>query len=170
MEGARPATAGDLDRLNELFAEALAELRPQRGGAVFVAREARPEPLEPGFAEALAARGWAVFAGTLDPADAARGPGEQKPVVVGYAVVRTEELRDRTRLAVIEDLYVEAGARGVGVGEALMEVVLAWCRSEGCAGVDALALPGAREVKNFFESAGFSARLLVMHHRLEPAP
>ena len=34
-------------------------------------------------------------------------------------------------------------------------------------GVDATALPGHRQAKNFFERAGFTARLLVMHHAVD---
>ena len=32
--------------------------------------------------------------------------------------------------------------------------------------MDAMALPGHRSAKNFFEESGFTARKLVMHHRL----
>jgi hypothetical protein len=32
-------------------------------------------------------------------------------------------------------------------------------------GIDAFALPGMRETKNFFEGSGFTARLLVMHRQ-----
>ena len=90
-------------------------------------------------------------------------------VVVGYATVRVEVLRDGARLGVIDDLYVEPGARSVGVGEAMMGLLLEWCRDQGCRGVDALALPGMRATKNFFEESGFSARLIVMHHRMADA-
>ena len=88
-------------------------------------------------------------------------------VVVGYATARTERLRDGSLLGVIGDLFVDEEGRGVGVGEALMDAILAWCSEHGCQGVDALALPGARATKNFFEGSGFTARLLVMHHRME---
>ena len=33
---------------------------------------------------------------------------------------------------------------------------------------DAMALPGHRATKNFFEAHGFTARALVMHRRLDP--
>jgi hypothetical protein len=48
-----------------------------------------------------------------------------------------------------------------------MEAVLAWCDERGCFGVDALALPGNRETKNFFESFGLVARAIVVHRRLD---
>jgi ribosomal protein S18 acetylase RimI-like enzyme len=95
-----------------------------------------------------------VLAGTIDE------------TVIGYAVGRTETLRDGSTLGVITDLYVDEGARAVGVGEAMMGSLLEWFRARGCAGVDATALPGNRATKNFFEESGFTARLLVMHHRL----
>jgi GNAT superfamily N-acetyltransferase len=69
-------------------------------------------------------------------------------------------------LATIDLLYVIPEARAVGVGEAVLDDLVGWCRERGCAGVDVPALPGARETKNFLEAAGFSARLLVMHRKL----
>ena len=46
MEAARTATADDLPALVELASALRAELREQRGGALWSLREARPEPLE----------------------------------------------------------------------------------------------------------------------------
>lgn len=154
MEAARPATEADLPRLAQLCRSALAEMAPNRGGAVFVAREARAEPVETSLGDALGDPAQTVIAGTIDE------------VVVGYAAARLEDLRDGQRLAVIDELYVEADARAVGVGEAVMADVVAWAGRNGCAGIDAMALPGDRNTKNFFEMSGFTARLLVMHHRL----
>jgi GNAT superfamily N-acetyltransferase len=154
VESARPATVADLPTLVELGRRALDELAPTRGGAVFVAREGRAEPLEETLAADIADPLVAVLVGTIDDTP------------VGYAAGRTEGLRDGSTLGVISDLYVEEGARSVGVGEVLMGQLLAWFRAAGCAGVDATALPGNRATKNFFEESGFTARLLVMHHRL----
>ena len=154
MDGARPAAPADLPRLAELCRESLAELAPTRGGEVFVTREARAEPIEAGLAEALAAADRRVVVGTIDG------------TTVGYAVASLEDLRDGSRLGRVEDLFVEPPARAVGVGEAMMNSLLGWFRGRGCAGVDAVALPGNRATKNFFEMSGFSARLIVMHHRL----
>jgi GNAT superfamily N-acetyltransferase len=121
---------------------------------VFVAREARAEPVDDSLAAAIASPDHRVVAGTIDD------------VVVGYAAARVENLRTGSRLAVIDELYVEAEARAVGVGEALMADIVAWAADEHCDGIDAMALPGDRNTKNFFEMSGFTARLLVMHHRL----
>jgi GNAT superfamily N-acetyltransferase len=73
-------------------------------------------------------------------------------------------LRDGTRLGEVTELFVTPEARDVSVGERLLTGLVEWCRSRGCAGVDAFALPGHRAAKNFFESAGFTARALLMHH------
>jgi ribosomal protein S18 acetylase RimI-like enzyme len=154
VEAARPATPSDLEALADLSERALAELAPTRGGAVFVAREGRAQPVADTLAADVADPGVAVFVGTID----------DHPV--GYAVGRTEPLRDGSTLGIITDLYVEDGARSVGVGEAMMGELLAFFRAAGCSGVDATALPGNRATKNFFEESGFTARLLVMHHRL----
>ena len=154
MDGARRATVDDIPRLAELAREAHRELGPLRGGHIFLNRETRREPFEAGFTEAIDGDG-IVLCGTIDD------------VVVGYAVGLVEDLSDGRRLGVISDLFVESEARAVGVGERMMEELLAWFQTRQCFGVDAMALPGARETKNFFEESGFSARLLVMHHKLE---
>jgi GNAT superfamily N-acetyltransferase len=153
-EAARPATAADVDRLAALAAESIAEQAGDRGGSVWSVREARPLPAEPSLKEAIEDDCTLVLAGTIDD------------VIVGYAVVRTEELRDGRRLGVLTDVFVEPEARAVGVGEAMVDQVLAWCTEHGCSGVDALALPGNRESKNFFETFGFTARALVVHRPL----
>jgi ribosomal protein S18 acetylase RimI-like enzyme len=154
VEAARPATAEDVPALAELAASAFEELQPTRGGAVFLAREARSAPFDETLAADVADDDVCVLAGTIDS------------TIVGYAVGRTEALRDGSVLGVVSDLYVDEGARAVGVGEAMMASLLEWFTARGCAGVDATALPGNRATKNFFEESGFTARLLVMHHRL----
>ena len=153
-EAARPATAADLARLATLADEAVAEQRESRGGSVWSRREARALPAEASLAEDVADPDVLVLAGTIDDA------------VLGYAVVRLEPLRGGEVLGVVTDIYVEPEARAVGVGEVLLDAVLAWCTERGCCGVDALALPGNRETKNFFETFGFTARALVVHRRL----
>jgi len=155
MDAARPAGEADVARLSELCRMALAELGSrERGGPVFVAREARAEPVDAGLLVDVADPDVLVLVGTFDD------------VVLGYATGRVEALRDGTTLGIIDELFVEPDARAVGVGEAMMEQLLEWFRLRGCAGVDSTALPGARETKNFFEESGFTARLLVMHHRI----
>jgi hypothetical protein len=44
--------------------------------------------------------------------------------------------------------------------------LVAFCAGRGCVGIDALALPGHRAAKNFFEESGFTARAIVMHRSL----
>lgn len=155
MEAARAATPEDLPRLAELCRLARAELGGQeRGGSVFVNHEVRPEPVEPSLAAAVDGPEQAVVVGTFHG------------VVGGYGTGRTELLDDGRQLGVIDELFVEEGLRGVGVGEAIMGALLEWFRAQRCSGIDAFALPGMRATKNFFEASGFTARLLVVHHRL----
>lgn len=156
MESCRPAEEADLPRLADLARAAIDELAPMRGGAVWLAREARTEPLDENLRLAMKDPDARVLGGTIDG------------VVVGYAVARVEHLDDGRSLGVIDDIFVEDGARGVGVGEAMIGDLVEWCQGQGCIGVDAMALPGHRITKNFFETFGFTARKLVMHHRLVP--
>ena len=155
MEGARPATADDVARMVELYELAKDELLMFRGAGLLFLREARRHPVAESLLAAIEDPGGGVWVGTIDD------------VVVGYAAGRIEELPAGDRLGVVEDIFVEAGARSVGVGEALADAAVAWFEDQGCCGADALALPGARATKNFFEEAGFTARLLVMHKALK---
>jgi GNAT superfamily N-acetyltransferase len=154
VEAARPATGEDVARLGQLVAEAVAEQAEGRGGRIWSTREARAVPAEASLAALVEDPQALVLAGTIDD------------TVVGYAVAVTEELRTGDRLGIVTDVYVEPEAREVGVGEALLDGVVAWCEEAGCIGIDALALPGNRETKNFFESFGFTARAIVVHRRL----
>lgn len=158
MDGCRPATDADVPRLAELARAVIAELAPTRGGAVWKAREARAEPLAENLGPLLDHPGHRVLVGTIDG------------VVMGYAVGRLERLSDGSTLGVIDDIFVEAGARGIGIGEGMINELIAWCRRAGCIGIDAMALPGHRLTKNFFEESGFSARQLVMHRPLVKEP
>lgn len=157
MEAARPAVADDLPAIVALVGELRDELAPMRGGGVWSRREARE------VADA------AAFAGLLGRADAHVMVGTLDEVVVGVGTATVEQLHDGSRLGVVEELYVTAGAREVGVGERLLDALVAWCTEQGCVGVDALALPGHRATKNFFEGAGFTARAIVMHRTLGEA-
>jgi ribosomal protein S18 acetylase RimI-like enzyme len=154
VESARPAREADLARLVELAHAMRVELGEERGGPLWAAREARAEPLDAAFDALVGREDAALLVGTYDD------------VVVGFGAAHVEVLRDGSRLGVVDEIYVEPEARAVGVGELLVERLVDFCRAAGCAGVDATALPGDRQAKNFFERAGFSARLLVMHKSL----
>ncbi len=154
MEASRAATADDVPRVAELVRLAIEELSGQRGGAIWEARESRPEPVEGDLATLLERPDACLVVGTVDGA------------VLGYGVARIERLRDGSTLGVVDDIYVEADARGIGVGEAMMNDLMQWCAAHDCIGMDAMALPGQRLTKNFFEELGFTARKLVMHRSL----
>jgi GNAT superfamily N-acetyltransferase len=154
VEPARAALPSDLPVLVTLARLLRAEMADQRGGALWTTREARPEPHEETLESLLGRDDAAVVVGTIDG------------TIVGFGTVEIETLRDGTLLGVIGDLFVEREARAVGVGESIAEMIVAFCAAAGCLGIDAYALPGARDAKNFFERSGFTARALVMHHKL----
>lgn len=155
--GALRASDEHLDALAALAEEAVAEQADARGGWVWSRREVRTRPFSESLRVALDDPDQAVWAGLIDGTP------------VGYAAAAVESLQSGDRLGRVTDLYVTPGARDVGVGEELIGEVLQWCEQRDCVGVDSLALPGNRATKNFFETFGFTARLLVLHRRLAPA-
>ena len=154
MEASRPATPDDVARVVELAKEQRAELAPTRGGALWLLHDTWAAPLDDAYRALLGRDDASLVVGTIDDA------------VLGFGAVVVEDLRDGTRLGVITDLFVEVPAREVGLGDAIAADLIEFCRAQGCRGVDALALPGHRATKNFFEGHRFSARSLTMHRSL----
>ncbi len=158
VEAVRSATRDDLGALAVLARAAIAELAPTKGGGVWARREGRAEPLDESLVRSLdesETDDAVVLVGTIDD------------VVVGYAVASVEVVADGGKLARLTDLYVEPEAREVGIGELLLDSVLRWAQARGCFGIDSIVLPGNRETKNFFETAGMVARAIIVHRRLE---
>lgn len=153
MEQARLATSEDLDVIGRIADDIAADLPDKRGGSLFLRRESGGDARVRAAAQIDAIEGFVVV-GTYDD------------VVFGYAIVQIETLDDGGVLARIDDLAVEAEIRGSGIGEAMMNLVMETARTRGCFGVDSRALPGDRHTKNFFESFGLKARMLVVHKSL----
>jgi GNAT superfamily N-acetyltransferase len=156
MEGIRDADARDAERGLELAREFVGGLNTQRGGHLLLA--------EAGFASDDAiTSGLAPFVAWLDDPDRKVVMGTLEGAVCGMGMGHVDSLPDGRPVGHLDLCYVEPDARGVGLGRLLLDGVVGWLIDRGCVGVDGLALPGDREAKNFFEAAGFKARLLTMH-------
>lgn len=140
--------ASDAANLRRLAAAARAEIATERDGPIYLLADA-PEGPELGNSVTRA-----CWVGCVD--------GH----VVGYASARLDPLPNGQQLAVLEEVFVELEARHVSIGELLVGQVVAWATDAGAVGVDAVALPGGREIKNFFEANGFKARVLTVHRPL----
>jgi len=151
--GARLARRADLSELARLAADARRAMDAARGG-----RCAIEEGLGPPDDTALRAM--------LDGRDAVVVAGVYEGVVVGIGVGAARWGMGTVPTGQVRTLYVEPGARGVGVGEAVLDALVAWCAARGCRGVDITTLPGDRETKSLLERAGFAARSVVMHRSL----
>ncbi len=155
-ESFRTATADDIDLLVRLAIDHASRIADDRGADLLLRRELSYTEDE------LRRRLMAA----IDESDSLLLVGTYDGVVFGYALTVFEQLDDGGRLARVEQLVVDPDARGVGIGETVMNAVVDEARARGCFGIDALALPGDRETKNFFESFGLKARQLVVHRSL----
>jgi ribosomal protein S18 acetylase RimI-like enzyme len=158
VESARRATHGDLGDLVLLAEAAISELRPMRGGELWALTASRAEPLAATFESDLTDPDRLVVVGSIDD------------VVVGYGTVRLQGLADGRPLGVVDDLFTHPEARGIGIGEAMMDLLVNWCIAQDCTGIDAVALPGNRATKNFFETFGLKARAIVVHRSFDGPP
>jgi ribosomal protein S18 acetylase RimI-like enzyme len=152
--GSRDATFGDIDALVALYDPALAEqteLREAWGIA-----EGLPHPIAESLVQLLDDEASLLLVGEID--------GH----VFGFLWARIEPMLPQAggeEIGVVRLVYVEEEARGVGVGEAMLAKALDGLRRRGIRRFDAIVSPGHRLAKNFFESAGFSARRITMYHR-----
>lgn len=165
----RRAEPSDAGVLEQLHGEATSERLAHRGGEVLVAsvrRGADGEEARRSFARLIDDDQVEVLVAELAPRSAERRGGA---VAVGHAVIRLAASAPLTReVAVIEELYVTPRARTVGVGSMLLEDAKSMATERGCSGLDAIALPGDRSTKNFFEDHAMVARAIVVHCELDP--
>lgn len=152
--GVRHAQQGDVQTISEAHRLAQAAVADVRGGYLDTLLSGRGEPVEATFEEDLDTAASHVWVGTADD------------LVVGYCVLRITQLRSGESLGVVTDLWVHPLSRGIGVGYALMSQATSTATDKGCCGIDARALPGDRETKNFFESFGLVARVIEVHKSL----
>lgn len=150
----RPALHDDLDELVRLDALSRDHLRPLRGGEMYLLHTARPDPPEPSLRD------------DLDDVDRAIVLGCLGDVPVGYGIGAIRPLADGTCAADVTEIFVEPEARDVGVGTLILAHLVHWATDRGCIGIDARALPGDRNTKNFFESFGLVARAITVHRDL----
>jgi GNAT superfamily N-acetyltransferase len=151
---ARAATTRDLPALGALLSDCAAAVGSERGGRHYVGRELIGPPYATRLRALISSPDVLLMSGTLDEA------------VFAVALARIETLTGGGRLGRLELLFVDPEAREVGLGEALVREAISWAGEQGAEGLDAYALPGNREAKNFLESSGFTARLIVMHRDL----
>lgn len=150
----RLATDTDIPRLVELYAPARQEQTDLR--EAWVIADGLPEPISDAFATVIEDDSSFLAVGLIDG------------LVFGFIWARVEPLLPQAGgelIGVIRLVYVEEPARTVGVGEVMLEAALSEMRGRGIRRFDAIVSPGHRMAKNFFESAGFSARRITMYHR-----
>jgi GNAT superfamily N-acetyltransferase len=149
MESVRPAASTDVDWYVRFESAQRAAAVDQRGGPEMVA--AWPT---------RSAADWMVL---LDNPSAAAFTAELDSQPVGYSIA---ELRNG--VVQVERIFVEFGFRELGLGDAMLEALMAWGLSRNAHAIEALALPGDRETKNMFERYGVKARALIVRAPLTP--
>jgi len=139
----RPARADDGPELALLEDAARAGLVDARGGARWLEEHPR---IGPDWASAIARRD--VFVAELaDPV----------PVLAGYLVLDVAGA-----VATVDQVYVSPEARELGFGDALLAAAWSRAADAGAAILEGHALPGDRHIKNLYERAGITARLITV--------
>ena len=119
--------------------------------------------LEPGDGDSV---GYSRFlASQLDEDGAAVFVAERQRGIVGYAYAAIEpmswkELRDECGF--VHDLLVSEGARGGGIGEALLDAAIGWLREQGMPRVVLGTAAQNEHARRLFERRGFRATMIEM--------
>jgi GNAT superfamily N-acetyltransferase len=150
----RAAVADDANSLQSLRELAKGHISQQRGGELALLREFAATETFGGFGAPELNAERLVCMGYIDD------------VAVGYASADILKLEGGYELCRLGELFVESDAREIGVGELLMKFVAQWAEERGCGGIDATAMPGDRDTKNFFETFGLVARAITVHKDL----
>ena len=103
----------------------------------------------------------AVFVATI-PVDTDEGRSAE--AVVGFLVAVLHH--DPMPVARIDQVFVETDARELGFGDGLVTAALDWAREVHAELIEAETLPGDRNIKNLYERAGVTARLITVSKRL----
>ena len=147
----RRAAVGDAGALRDLEAGARHALRETRGGSRWL--DTHPEIGER-WESAVHER--AVFVAIV--------AHSEDEVPVGYLVADLVE--DPMRIVHVDQVWVEPDARDLGFGDELLATAIAWGSEHGAGLVEGHALPGDRNLKNLYERAGITARLITVSRRL----
>jgi GNAT superfamily N-acetyltransferase len=153
---ARPAIEADLPSLVALFEAGVAAAGEQRGSDLWRLEWAPRPPFHATVRQRLTDPDAGTLAGCIDD------------VPVGALLLDRRVVPDGPTVARVTFVYVDPQARDVGVGEALIDAAAMWARAMGCTGLDGLALPGDRHLKNLYERAGMTAREITVFRELAP--
>jgi GNAT superfamily N-acetyltransferase len=149
----RPASHADVTAIEQLYRAAEPEQTARK--PIWALTDGYDEPVADQIREGIDAEESWTFVGEIDD------------VPVGFVWVTLEEMLTRaggSRIGRMRLIYTEPDARGVGVGNAMLEHFLEVLRPLGVRHFDAPVGPGQRLTKNFFEGHGFAARSIIMHH------
>lgn len=150
---ARRADQSDIPVLESLYRSLEDEMRALH--PMWPVANGLDEPVARAFEETLADPDTVLLIGSLDD------------YPFGFLLAREEEMLMQAqgeKIGSIRFIFVDQETREVGLGEVMRETAMDMLRERGITKFDAHVLPGHRLVKNFFESGGFSARTIVMHH------
>ena len=154
---ARPAVPDDVTELVRLYGLLEDEMVALK--AIWALADGLAHPVAATWDEMVTDPRTTVLVGTIDT------------VLVGFLVARSEPLLPQAggaEIGSVRLIFTEPDAREVGIGEALIAQYLSEARAAGITRFDAHVPPGHRNAKNFFESNGFAARRIVMHHADDP--
>ena len=150
--GARLARSADTGALERLYDALATEQRAIR--SIWPYADGLAEPVARSLNSMLQRPDAVVVIGHIDD--------EPLGFLAGFEQPLLEPISDRS-IGVVQLVFTDREARGVGIGAAMLDLAVAEFKHRGIELFDARVSPGHRMAKNFFESNGFKARSITMH-------
>ena len=154
----RPASVADEAALGRYGAALMAEHH-----AVDPRRFLQADDAEAGYGRFLASR--------IEQREGMVYVAEHAGRVIGYAYAALEPtswLDLRGPCGIVHDLYVDASARRLGAGRALLRAALAWIHAQGRTQAVLSVMPSNAHAQRLFASAGFRNTMIEMTLDREP--
>jgi GNAT superfamily N-acetyltransferase len=100
----------------------------------------------------------------IDSSDHLVFVGERESVILGFCLLKIATGEKRAQ---VRQIFVELGARDLGLGAQLLSACEVVARDKRCTYLEGFALPGDRETKNLFERFSMSAQVLFVGKKLD---
>ena len=152
-ETARLADLNDEQYFTDLFTAARMEISSYKGFELWNQLESVGNTPEFSFKEFIGDSRKAIVIGEYDN------------YPLGYMLIELVSIDDKFATN-IHEVFVDANAREVGIGEAIMDFTIDWSRTNRAAHIMGRTFHGDRATKNYFERFRITARLIQVFKEL----
>ncbi len=153
FESARIAEQNDKEDFSRLHKMSRVEIQEHKGADLWQKTTALSANSELLFSEIIDHQEFVFIIGAYDNCPC------------GFMIAQWVSIYDNMSLD-IKEVFVDSEMRSVGVGEAMMDLLINTAEKSSAVSIVSRALPGDRQLKNFFERYKVTARVITVERKL----